>query len=92
MFRSQKLLKAVRECPCMHCGVEDGTVAAAHSNMQKGMGIKASDALVAPLCFTCHRELDQGKDLTRDQRRYMWEQAYIRGMQYMIENGILGVK
>ena len=67
-------------------------MAAAHRNEGKGMGIKVSDALVAPLCFSCHRTLDQGKDLTRDQRREMWNEAYIKGMQYMIENKILEVK
>jgi hypothetical protein len=55
------------------------------------MGLKVSDALVAPLCFTCHSELDQGKDLSREERRDMWNRAYIKGIQYMIENDILKV-
>ena len=92
MFRSAKLLKAVREAPCAHCGAEDGSVVAAHRNEGKGMGIKVSDALVAPLCFACHSILDQGKDLSREERRDMWNQAYIKGMQYMIENRILEIK
>jgi hypothetical protein len=92
MFRSKKLLESLRDCPCALCGAEDGTVVAAHRNEGKSMGMKVSDALVAPLCFSCHRDLDQGKDLTREQRREMWNQAYINGMQYMIENKILGVK
>ena len=40
MYRNQKLLEAVRAAPCMNCGVEDGTVCAAHSNqMRDGKGI-----------------------------------------------------
>lgn len=82
---------AIRECPCGHCGAQDGTVVAAHRNEGKGMGVKVSDALIAPLCFTCHSALDQGKDLERDERRRMWDRAYIKGMQYMIEMGILKI-
>lgn len=26
MYRSKKLLEAVRDAPCMHCGAQDGTV------------------------------------------------------------------
>jgi hypothetical protein len=89
MYRNPKLLKALRDCPCSHCGANDGTIVAAHRNQGKGMGIKVSDALVTPLCYVCHTSLDQGKDLSREERREMWDQAYIRGIQYMIENEIL---
>lgn len=92
MFRSKKILETMRELPCGHCGVNDGTVVAAHRNEGKGYGIKVSDALVAPLCFGCHRELDQGKDMTREQRRDFWNRAYINGMQYLIENKLLVLK
>jgi hypothetical protein len=47
----------------MHCGIEDGTTVAAHSNSAihgHGRGIKSHDCFVAFLCFTCHRYLDQG--------------------------------
>jgi len=91
MYRNPKLLKALRDCPCSHCGANDGTIVAAHRNQGKGMGMKVSDALVTPLCFTCHTSLDQGKDLSREERREMWDQAYIRGIQYMIENEILAL-
>lgn len=74
------------------CGIEDGTVVAAHRNEGKGMGLKVSDALVAALCHKCHAELDQGKELSRDARRSLWDKAYIRTIQYMIENELLTVK
>jgi hypothetical protein len=54
---------------------------AAHSNQLrhgKGMGLKASDEYVAFLCYCCHSELDQGKNLTKQQRRDMWQTAYER--------------
>jgi hypothetical protein len=92
MFRSDKMMKRVRDCPCSICGIEDGTVSGAHANINKGMGLKVSDALVAALCFRCHTILDQGKDLSREERRALWDKAYIRTMQYMIENGFLVVK
>ena len=62
-LRDKKRLQACRSLPCQHCGAEDGTVVAAHSNEGihgKGRGIKASDEFVAALCFTCHANLDQG--------------------------------
>jgi hypothetical protein len=52
MYRNKKLLEACREMPCQHCGSEDGTVVAAHSNQLrdgKGRGIKAHDYRVAAL-------------------------------------------
>ena len=89
MYRSKKLLVLLRELPCMHCGAMDGTVCAAHRNQGKGMGMKNSDALVAALCHACHYELDNGKTLSKEERRELWDQAYINTMQYLIETGKL---
>ena len=54
-------------------------VQAAHTNWGggKGRGIKADDNLVAALCLTCHYEIDQGKDLTKDERQQMWLAAHL---------------
>ena len=79
MYRNKKLLEAVREAPCMHCGAQDGTVVAAHSNQLrdgKGRGLKAHDYRIAALCFTCHSELDQGRAMSREERLNMWEDAH----------------
>jgi hypothetical protein len=92
MYRNQKLLERLRDIPCASCGTQDGTVVAAHRNEGKGMGIKVSDALVAALCVRCHFELDQGKDMTREERREFWNQAYIKTMQYLLENRIIEVR
>lgn len=91
-FRSPKLLKAVRELPCQFCGAEDGTVVPAHRNEGKGMALKTSDALVAAACYRCHSELDQGKSMTREERRDAWNLAAIGTYQALIERGILRVR
>ena len=77
-LRDKKRLEACRSLPCQHCGVEDGTVVAAHSNEGahgKGRGIKASDEFVAALCFTCHANLDQGR-MSKQERAEMWQKAH----------------
>lgn len=93
-YRNKKLLEAVRQMPCQHCGAQDGTVCAAHSNFSehgKGMGQKASDGMVAALCYNCHSELDHGSRLTKTERKEMWEQAYIKTMRFLVENEILKI-
>lgn len=79
-LRDKKRLQACRNLPCQHCGAEDGTVVAAHSNEGihgKGRSIKASDKFVAALCFTCHANLDQGK-MSKQERTQMWHNAYVK--------------
>jgi len=78
--RNKKRLEACRALPCQHCGAEDGTVVAAHSNEGahgKGRGIKASDEFIAALCFTCHANLDQGK-MSKQERSQMWHNAHAK--------------
>lgn len=60
-YRSRPLLDLCRDKSCGCCGASDGTIVAAHRNRGKGMGIKVSDALVAPLCAGCHADFDQGR-------------------------------
>lgn len=93
-YRNKKLLEVVRESPCQHCGVEDGTVVAAHSNFAedgKGMGIKAHDYKIAALCFRCHMNLDQGKQLGKDERKKMWQNAHNKTIAWLFESGRLKV-
>ena len=80
-IRSPALLMACRQIPCQHCGAQDGTVVAAHSNQAKhgkGRAIKASDVFVASLCFSCHAELDQGAQMTRAERTRMWDACHLK--------------
>lgn len=77
-FRSTKHLKNVASLPCQNCYIEDQSQAA-HSNWAehgKGRGIKASDEFTTALCQACHKELDQGARLSKEQRRMLWQMAY----------------
>ena len=88
-FRSKTHLKNVASLPCQNCYIE-GQTQAAHSNWAehgKGRGIKASDEFTAALCQKCHYELDQGKNLTKADRVEMWEQAYKKTVQALVDSG-----
>ena len=86
--RSQKLLKLVASLDCQNCG-SGHMVQAAHTNWGagKGRGIKADDNQVAALCLNCHYEVDQGKNLTKEERQEIWTKAHERTVQALIEQG-----
>lgn len=67
-YTSEKWLAAVRsiEC-CVRCG-RHGTEPG-HRNEGKGTGLKTHDCCTAAICRECHRELDQGATMMRDERR-----------------------
>lgn len=92
IYRNKKLLELIRQSPCQHCGAQDGTVVAAHSNQLrdgKGRGIKAHDYRIAALCFTCHADLDQGAQLSREERLNMWEEAHRKTVGWLFENNFI---
>ena len=92
MYRNKKLLESVRNFPCQICGIEDGTIVAAHSNQQrdgKGTGIKAHDFRTAALCYKCHMELDQGSTYLKSKRMELWEEAHRKTIGELFERGIL---
>lgn len=92
IYRNKKLLELIRQSPCQHCGVQDGTVVAAHSNQLrdgKGRGIKAHDYRIAALCFTCHADLDQGAQLSREERLNMWEEAHRKTVGWLFDNNLI---
>ena len=94
MYRNKKLLEVARLLPCQICGIEDGTVVAAHSNQLrdgKGRGLKASDFRIASLCFRCHAEADTSSTLTKVARIEMWEQAHRATIGELFERGLVGV-
>lgn len=93
MYRSKKLLEAARLLPCQHCGANNGTIVAAHSNQLrdgKGKGIKAHDYRIAALCFTCHSDLDQGSRMSKQERMDMWEEAHRKTIGLFFEQGLIG--
>ena len=70
LFRSEQFRKLVTSLPCQVCG-QEGTQAA-HANLScfgKGMSKKASDFAIMALCPTCHSELDQGRSMTKEDRK-----------------------
>lgn len=95
MYRNDKLLKLAERSPCQICGIEDGTIVAAHSNQLrdgKGRGLKAHDYRIAYLCHHCHTNIDQGNELTKQQRIYVWDEAHRKSIGWLFENGYLDVK
>jgi hypothetical protein len=91
-YRDARLLRAVREAPCMMCGTQDGTVVAAHSNQLrdgKGRSIKAHDYRIAALCFRCHAEIDQGAKMTKEERLEAWESAHRATVGWLFDTGRL---
>jgi len=94
MYRNKKLLELARLLPCQHCGIEDGTVVAAHSNQLrdgKGRGLKSSDFRIASLCFRCHAEADTSSTLSKVARIEMWEQAHRATIGELFERGLVVV-
>jgi len=94
-YRNSKLLKLADGAPCMMCSIQDGTVVSAHSNQLrdgKGTGIKAKDYRVAFLCRLHHEMIDNGKDLSREERINLWEEAHRRTIGWLFDNGYLQVK
>lgn len=76
-MRNEKYRRAVALLPCVNCGI-DGYSQAAHANgleYGKGMGMKASDDAIFPLCADrpgivgCHTLFDQGAMFTKEERR-----------------------
>ena len=95
IYRNPNLLKSVRSSPCQHCGAEDGTVVAAHSNQLqdgKGRGLKAHDYRIAALCYTCHMDLDQGLRMSKRERVNMWEDAHRKTIGWLFDNDLIEVK
>lgn len=91
IYRSPKWLKAVREIECcVLCG-EYG-VQAAHRNEGKGTGLKVDDSLTAALCPECHSRIDNGKDMTRDERRSEMDRAIVLTLQRLSREGRLTVR
>ena len=89
IYRNKRLLELLREAPCQVCGIEDGTVVAAHSNQLrdgKGRSMKSHDFRCASMCYTCHTRCDQGADLSKAERVEMWEEAHRKTIGWLFLN------
>ena len=90
VFRSVPMRMAVARLDCVACGAS-GQTQAAHLNQGKGMGTKNSDALLAALCWDCHAEYDQGRSMTKQQRRAFGYEMVAKTLARLIEDGVLEV-
>jgi len=89
-FRSEPWLRAVRSLEyCVICGAYG--VEAAHRNRGKGASMKTSDCLTAALCRECHTNIDQGKTMTREERRTLLDHAIILTVEKLAQIGAVGV-
>lgn len=95
-YRNRELLSLAYQLPCMlqlPC-CEGGVGEPAHSNQPKhgkGGAIKAHDCFFVPACRACHRELDQGKTMTRDEKRAAWDAAFERTYLELWKRGLIRV-
>lgn len=96
-FRNRALLDLAYKLECMLQlpGCEGGTEGEpAHSNQSrhgKGGSIKAHDCFFVPACRSCHRELDQGRTMTREEKFDVWNAAFERTYVALWERGLIKV-
>ena len=66
-------------------------VQVAHRDYGKGMGLKTSPWMVAPLCPKCHGELTDGKQYSRDEKRAFMDRAIVQTHDALIRSGKLRI-
>lgn len=86
IYRSKRWLQAVAQIPCVFCG---GPAQVAHRNKGKGMGIKNDDCQTAALCPDHHYEIDNGKTMSRDERRARMDEAIVLTITEMARRGLV---
>jgi hypothetical protein len=99
MYRSPSLLASARgkDCTLQIPGVCNGnpeTTVAAHANWQeygKGGALKAHDIFHARACSACHAEIDQGKNLDYDEKKFYWQRGFERTVLALVQEGVLKV-
>lgn len=95
-YRNRDLLDLAYELECtfgLPC-CQGGVGEPAHSNQfrhGKGGSIKAHDCFFASGCRACHREIDQGKTMNREEKFDIWQRAHDRTFLLLWERGLIGV-
>lgn len=96
-FRSESYRRAVATLACRRCGLERHSQAA-HSNYRgKGLGLKAADSDLFPLCADrpglsgCHTKHDQLRDYDRNEAAARETDWIIDTVWQLLELGILTV-
>lgn len=83
VYRSKRWLEAVGQIDCcVLCGRWGTQVA--HRNEGKGMALKVDDCLTAALCVTCHTDIDNGNQLSRDERRALMDRAIVLTLRELV--------
>ena len=85
---SEAWRRAVAALPCVICGCE-GQTQCAHRN--EGKGLKTDDCMTAALCLKCHADIDQGPDLSRDDRRDVMDYAILLTISALARAGKLRI-
>ena len=73
-MRNPKRLAEIRKLPCVRCG-NPAPSEACHANWAefgKSMGKKASDEYTVALCRVCHKNLDEYRNLTREEAKNLF--------------------
>lgn len=80
--RDKAWKKSANGRPCDACGVQDGTIVAAHIRKHNaGTGLKPSDDETLFLCFACHNRDGDSLDQATDRNEWLVEhfvKAYAR--------------
>ena len=53
--------------------------------------LKAHDYRIAALCYRCHSMVDQGYQMSKEEKREMWEEAHRKTIGWLFENGHIKV-
>ena len=85
-YISEVWRRNVASIPCVFCGLPSQ---AAHRNEGKGLGLKTDDCLTAALCQACHAEIDQGKALSRPERRARIDAAIVLTLLEMVRRELI---
>lgn len=56
------------------------------------MGLKCDDSLTAAICPKCHNSIDNGKELSREERRALMDKAIVLTIQRLAREGRITVK
>lgn len=95
-YRNRDLLDLAYQLECtlrLPC-CEGGIGEPAHSNQSrhgKGGSIKAHDLFFASACRSCHREIDQGKTMSREEKFEVWQRGHEATMLHLWQLGLIGV-
>jgi hypothetical protein len=87
-----RLFQHVASLPCQWPGCGRHGVQVAHSNALrdgKGRGLKAFPWRVAALCPEHHYELDQGKNLSKQERRDGFDEAHRATIGELFAQGLV---